>query len=100
VLPDEEIIPELEAHGQVFRTDLDDTACAVKPAKVGPDSDGQPGGCDNVRLTITGTMINRSTFGAVNRRLTTNVSVPTGVNWRQMSLYFTCWEAKKNKTLD
>jgi hypothetical protein len=53
-LPDQVIIDELTQHGQVFRTDLDDAACKTNPAKIGPDNDGQPGGCDNVRVLITG----------------------------------------------
>jgi competence protein ComEC len=62
VLPDAEIINELQSRGQVFRTDMDDTACATNPKKVGPDNDGQAGGCDNVRITITGTMIQPEYF--------------------------------------
>ena len=49
VLPDADVIAELEARGQLFRTDVDDAACAANAAKIGPDADGQPGGCDNVR---------------------------------------------------
>ena len=52
VLPDAEVVTELEARGQVFRTDLDDDQCKTSPDKVGPDNDGQPGGCDNVLVTI------------------------------------------------
>lgn len=62
VLPDMEIITELKGRGQVFRTDMDDAACATNPKKVGPDNDGQAGGCDNVRITITGTMIQPEYF--------------------------------------
>ena len=36
VLPDDEIITELEGRGQVFRTDFDDGACATSAEKVGP----------------------------------------------------------------
>jgi competence protein ComEC len=61
-LPDNEVITELEAHGQVLRTDLDDDACKTNPKKVGPDNDDQPGGCDNVRITISGTMIQPEYF--------------------------------------
>jgi hypothetical protein len=57
-----EIITELEERGQVFRTDMDDAACAMNPKKVGPDNDGQPGGCDNVRITISGSMIQPEYF--------------------------------------
>jgi beta-lactamase superfamily II metal-dependent hydrolase len=52
-LPDQEVITELTSRGQVFRTDQDDAACAHNPAKIGPDNDGQPGGCDNIRLVIS-----------------------------------------------
>ncbi len=54
VLPDDVVITELESRGMVFRTDLDDTACATDTDKVGPDDDDEAGGCDNVRITITG----------------------------------------------
>jgi competence protein ComEC len=62
ILPDMEIITELEGSGQVFRTDMDDAACATNPKKVGPDNDGKPGGCDNGRITIQGTMIQPEYF--------------------------------------
>jgi competence protein ComEC len=52
VLPDDEVISELEDRGQVFRTDLDDGACADSSEKVGPKADGKPGGCDNILVTI------------------------------------------------
>jgi competence protein ComEC len=52
VLPDQEVITELSSHGQVFRTDLNDATCGQNPAKIGPDADGKPGGCDNIRVTI------------------------------------------------
>ena len=56
-LPDAEIINELQARGQVFRTDVDDQMCGANPAKVGLDNDGQAGGCDNIRVSINGTSI-------------------------------------------
>ena len=52
VLPDAEVVTELERRGQVFRTDLEDDKCATSPDKVGPDADGKPGGCDNVLVRI------------------------------------------------
>jgi beta-lactamase superfamily II metal-dependent hydrolase len=52
VLPDKEIITELEKRGDVFRTDLDDDACKTSPDKVGPADDGQPGGCDNILVMV------------------------------------------------
>ena len=51
-LPDREVVEELDRRGIVWRTDLDDPACKVSAAKVGPDTDGKPGGCDNVRILI------------------------------------------------
>jgi beta-lactamase superfamily II metal-dependent hydrolase len=53
VLPDSEVVAELSAHGQVFRTDVNDQACRQNPAKIGPDTDGRPGGCDNIRVVIS-----------------------------------------------
>jgi hypothetical protein len=53
VLPDANIVAELTPRGRLFRTDLDDPACKQNPAKIGPDADGQPGGCDNVRISVT-----------------------------------------------
>ena len=53
VLPDADIIAEYTPRGQVFRTDLDDGACKKNSTKIGPDSDNQPGGCDNVRIVVT-----------------------------------------------
>lgn len=64
VLPDDDVIAELDALGDVFRTDVDDTACAINPAKIGPDADGRAGGCDNIRLLIGGTpAVQVSPFG-------------------------------------
>jgi competence protein ComEC len=56
MLPDDDVITELEGRGSVFRTDLEDAQCALSPDKVGPDGDGKPGGCDNVviRLPVAG----------------------------------------------
>jgi beta-lactamase superfamily II metal-dependent hydrolase len=51
-LPDGEIVDEVEGLGTLFRTDLEDDACAESTAKVGPDNDGKPGGCDNVLVLI------------------------------------------------
>ena len=52
VLPDEEIVTELEGIGQVYRTDLNDGTCGKSTEKVGPKNDGNPGGCDNVLITL------------------------------------------------
>lgn len=51
VLPDQEVIDELESRGDVFRTDVDDVACGQNPAKIGGDADGRAGGCDNIHVT-------------------------------------------------
>jgi beta-lactamase superfamily II metal-dependent hydrolase len=51
-LPDARVVAELARRGRVLRTDLDDQACAGMPAKIGPDADGRPGGCDNVSIEI------------------------------------------------
>jgi hypothetical protein len=56
-LPDVEIVDELEHAGKLFRTDRDDAACARTSKKIGPDADGQPGGCDNVQIRIRGTTV-------------------------------------------
>ena len=51
-LPDREVVEELSKRGIVWRTDLDDDACKVSTAKIGPDNDNKPGGCDNIRILI------------------------------------------------
>ena len=65
VLPDAEIVTELDQRGQVFRTDLEDDTCPTSPDKVGPKEDGKPGGCDNVLVTIPG----NGPISAVYRRM-------------------------------
>jgi len=55
VLPDADVIAELDARGDVFRTDINDAGCAANPTKIGPDNDGEPGGCNNIRVVIGGT---------------------------------------------
>jgi hypothetical protein len=35
-------------------TKVDEAACAMKGAKIGPDADGRPSGCDAIQLTIGG----------------------------------------------
>jgi competence protein ComEC len=54
VLPDAEIVDELSRTGQLFRTDLDDAACAVNPQQDRARRRRQPGGCDNVQVRIDG----------------------------------------------
>jgi beta-lactamase superfamily II metal-dependent hydrolase len=51
VLPDREVIDELERRGTLWRTDLNDAACRSNPAKIGVDRSG-PGGCDHVQIRI------------------------------------------------
>lgn len=51
-LPDREVINELATRGTVYRTDKHDGSCRTNPAKIGPDSDGNAGGCDNVLVEI------------------------------------------------
>lgn len=51
-LPDQAVVTELEKRGTLYRTDVDDAACAANAAKVGPDQDHKPGGCDNIVITI------------------------------------------------
>lgn len=51
-LPDDVIVQALKARGQVFRTDANDDACKTATAKIGPDNDGSPGGCDAIRISI------------------------------------------------
>ncbi len=51
-LPDAVVVDGLAGRGTVWRTDRDDPGCAVDVQKVGRDGDGEPGGCDNVRLRL------------------------------------------------
>lgn len=55
VLPDAVIVSELQSRGQLFRTNVDDAACAMNGAKIGPDADGMPGGCTAIQVTMGGT---------------------------------------------
>lgn len=50
--PDSEVLREYVRRGSLWRTDINDYGCARNPAKIGPDNDGRPGGCDNVRIPI------------------------------------------------
>lgn len=59
-LPDQEVVAELDRRGTVLRTDesdlfrIDDEArsCELNPAKIGPDADESPGGCNNILIQI------------------------------------------------
>ena len=57
VLPDPEVLKELDDRGDVWRTDADDTTCRRMAAKIGPDSDDRPGGCDNIVITVQGSTV-------------------------------------------
>jgi competence protein ComEC len=57
VLPDSEVVADLSQRGALWRTDVDDAACEVNPAKVGRDADGAPGGCDNIVITVHGAQV-------------------------------------------
>jgi competence protein ComEC len=52
VLPDAVIVEELKNAGSLFETDINDAACGKNDKKIGPDADGNPGGCDNVQIKI------------------------------------------------
>lgn len=52
-LPDREVLQELAGRGTVLRTDLSDHRCGAEVAKTGPDADGEAGGCDNIRPSIS-----------------------------------------------
>jgi competence protein ComEC len=52
-LPDAEVITQLSQRGQVWRTDVDDSACRSSQTKVGPHDDGRPGGCSNVFISVS-----------------------------------------------
>ena len=55
-LPDQSIVIELQSRGQVFRTDVDDATCGQNLNKIGPDADGEPGGCTNIRIILKDTL--------------------------------------------
>jgi competence protein ComEC len=55
VLPDTVITDDYAKRGTVWRTDLNDRTCPTNPAKIGPDNDNKPGGCDNVVVAIDAT---------------------------------------------
>ena len=43
---------DLENRGSLWRTDFDDLHCGTDSAKIGPDNDNQPGGCDNILVRV------------------------------------------------
>lgn len=52
ILPDPVIVHDLETRGTLWRTDFDDPHCLTDTAKIGPDNDNQPGGCDNILVRV------------------------------------------------
>jgi competence protein ComEC len=54
VLPDPVIRDELARSSTLLETDLNDATCGANAHKIGPTSDGKPGGCDNVQITVHG----------------------------------------------
>jgi competence protein ComEC len=50
--PDSDVLREYLLRGSLWRTDVNDYGCRSNPAKIGPDDDGRPGGCDNIRISI------------------------------------------------
>jgi beta-lactamase superfamily II metal-dependent hydrolase len=53
-LPSPEIVTSLKGRGQLFETYTNDAQCRSSVAKIGSDNDGKPGGCDAVRIRISG----------------------------------------------
>ena len=51
-LPDAAVVNEYQSRGTVWRTDFDDPHCQSDIAKIGPDNDNRPGGCDNILVRI------------------------------------------------
>ena len=51
-LPDPAIVQELTGRGELWRTDFDDPHCLTDVAKIGPDNDNEPGGCDNILVRV------------------------------------------------
>ena len=58
-LPDQAVVNEFTHRGMLWRTDFDDPHCLTDTAKIGPDNDNRPGGCDNilVRVPASGPMV-------------------------------------------
>ena len=55
-LPEPAVVKALADVSRVYQTTVgeDDAACLTNAAKIGPDSDRNPGGCDNVVVDIRG----------------------------------------------
>jgi hypothetical protein len=45
-------VNEFLSRGTVWRTDFDDPNCLTDAAKIGPDNDNRPGGCDNILVRV------------------------------------------------
>lgn len=56
-LPDQDVVDELDAAGELYRTDVEDESCRQEGAKIGPDADGKPGGCTHVQIEVVGTKV-------------------------------------------
>lgn len=56
-LPTPEVVALLRSRGTVLETYINDGSCPRNAAKIGPDDDGRPGGCDNILITIDGETI-------------------------------------------
>lgn len=72
-LPDDEIVTELDARGEVFRTDCDDLfrigdeerSCEFNPRKVGSDADEAPGGCNSIVIKVAGSGAIAASYSSV-----------------------------------
>ncbi|MBP8232857.1 MAG: MBL fold metallo-hydrolase [Rhizorhabdus sp.] len=51
-LPDADVVAELGRRGTVWSTATDDENCGEVEAKIGPDADESPGGCNNILVTV------------------------------------------------
>jgi competence protein ComEC len=51
-LPDAAVVQEYQSRGTLWRTDFDDPDCLTDAAKIGPDNDNRPGGCDNILVRV------------------------------------------------
>ena len=71
VLPDGDVIAELDSRGELFSTNVADAKCAINRAKIGPTQTASRAGCDNVRLVIGGTL---ATVGPRGRSAVTTCS--------------------------
>jgi competence protein ComEC len=66
VLPDGDVIAELGLRGQLFRTDVNDAACRTAMNKIGPAGDDRPGGCSNVRVSLSPAGLSTAFFRGPN----------------------------------